>query len=78
MEGLLSKNAMRADVVRTITLARLRHYHFLAILLEVSRFIFFRMQRPAHIRACSAPSYLSILSFRAKGVAANALSRRLG
>jgi hypothetical protein len=32
MEGLLSKNAMRADAARTIALARLCSYHFLAIL----------------------------------------------
>jgi hypothetical protein len=35
MEGLLSSNAMRADVAETITLARLRPYHFSAMFEEV-------------------------------------------
>jgi len=69
---------MRADVIETITLARLSSYHFLAILQRLSRFIFFAMRSPARKQGGSSQSYVSILSLRANGVAANALPRRLG
>jgi len=69
---------MRADVIETITLARLRSYHFLAILRRLSRFIFFAMRRPARKQGRSSESDVSILTLRVNGVAANALPRRLG